>query len=135
MTGNNVSHANNKTRRRFLPNIQETSVYSEALGRQIRVKVSTKGLKTIEHNGVKIVGDENLISAVAHHASLMFANNVVRYLKHLTKNGELPLDANDEITRETLVARGGPSGCLPVSRRRPVTVRARTTTRGTKASR
>jgi large subunit ribosomal protein L28 len=51
MTGNNVSHANNKTRRRFLPNIQETSVYSEALGRQIRVKVSTKGLKTIEHNG------------------------------------------------------------------------------------
>jgi large subunit ribosomal protein L28 len=51
MTGNNVSHANNKTRRRFLPNIQETSVYSEALRRQIRVKVSTKGLKTIEHNG------------------------------------------------------------------------------------
>ena len=51
MTGNNVSHANNKTRRRFLPNIQETSVYSEALGRQIRVKVSTNGLKTIEHNG------------------------------------------------------------------------------------
>jgi large subunit ribosomal protein L28 len=50
-SGNNVSHANNKTRRRFLPNIQETSVYSEALGRQIRVKVSTKGLKTIEHNG------------------------------------------------------------------------------------
>jgi len=50
-TGNNVSHANNKTRRRFLPNIQETSVYSEALGRQIRVKVTTNGLKTIEHNG------------------------------------------------------------------------------------
>lgn len=51
LTGNNVSHANNKTRRRFLPNIQETSVYSEALGRQIRLKVTTNGLKTIEHNG------------------------------------------------------------------------------------
>jgi large subunit ribosomal protein L28 len=51
LTGNNVSHANNKTRRRFLPNIQETSVYSEALGRTISLKVSTNGLRTIEHNG------------------------------------------------------------------------------------
>src|SRR3954465_14040503 len=51
LTGNNVSHANNKTRRRFLPNVQETSVYSEALGRKVRVRVSMSGLRTIEHNG------------------------------------------------------------------------------------
>jgi large subunit ribosomal protein L28 len=50
-TGNNVSHANNKTRRRFLPNIQETSVLSDALGQMVRLKVTTRGLKTIEHNG------------------------------------------------------------------------------------
>lgn len=50
-TGNNVSHANNKTRRRFLPNLQETSIWSEALKTQVRFRVSTQGLRTIEHNG------------------------------------------------------------------------------------
>ena len=49
--GNNVSHANNKTRRRFLPNLQETAVLSDALGQMVRLRVSTRGLKTIEHNG------------------------------------------------------------------------------------
>ena len=51
LAGNNVSHANNRTRRRFLPNLQETSVLSDALGEQVRLKVSTRGLRTIEHNG------------------------------------------------------------------------------------
>ncbi|MDA8230872.1 MAG: 50S ribosomal protein L28 [Magnetospirillum sp.] len=51
LTGNNVSHANNRTRRRFLPNLQETSVLSDALNQMVRLKVSTRGLKTIEHNG------------------------------------------------------------------------------------
>jgi large subunit ribosomal protein L28 len=51
LTGNNVSHANNKTRRRFLPNLQETAVLSDALNQQVRLRVSTNGLKTIEHNG------------------------------------------------------------------------------------
>ena len=50
-TGNYVSHANNKTRRRFLPNLQQTSVFSEALGRNISIRVSTNGLRTIEHKG------------------------------------------------------------------------------------
>lgn len=51
MTGNNVSHANNRTRRRFLPNIQETALLSDALGRMIRLKLSTSAIRTIEHNG------------------------------------------------------------------------------------
>lgn len=51
MTGNNVSHANNRTRRRFLPNVQESSVYSEAISRWISLRVSTAGLRTIEHVG------------------------------------------------------------------------------------
>jgi large subunit ribosomal protein L28 len=50
-TGNYVSHANNKTRRRFLPNLQQTSMFSEALGRNISFRVSTNGLRTIEHKG------------------------------------------------------------------------------------
>jgi large subunit ribosomal protein L28 len=51
MTGNNVSHANNKTRRRFLPNLQETSVYSEILKRWVKIRVTAAGLRTIEHKG------------------------------------------------------------------------------------
>jgi len=51
MSGNNVSHAMNKTRRRFLPNVQNTRVMSDILGEWVRLCVSTHGLRTIEHNG------------------------------------------------------------------------------------
>jgi large subunit ribosomal protein L28 len=51
LSGNNVSHANNKTRRRFLPNLQETSVLSDILGMSIRMRLSTRAIRTIEHNG------------------------------------------------------------------------------------
>lgn len=51
MAGNNVSHANNKTRRRFLPNLQSTSLYSDALKQVIRLRLTTAALRTIEHNG------------------------------------------------------------------------------------
>jgi large subunit ribosomal protein L28 len=50
-TGHKVSHANNKTKRRFLPNLQETSLFSEALGRDVRLRLSTNGIRTIEHKG------------------------------------------------------------------------------------
>lgn len=49
--GNNVSHAHNKTRRRFLPNLQETSLYSDTLGTMVRLRLSINGVRTIEHNG------------------------------------------------------------------------------------
>lgn len=51
MVGNNVSHANNKTRRRFLPNLTETSLMSETLGRTFRLKVATSALRTVDHRG------------------------------------------------------------------------------------
>lgn len=51
MSGNNVSHAKNRTRRRFLPNVQDASIYSEALDRWVSIRVSTAGLRTVEHNG------------------------------------------------------------------------------------
>lgn len=49
--GNNVSHANNKTRRRFLPNVRSVELSSETLGRSIRLKVSAHGLRSVEHAG------------------------------------------------------------------------------------
>jgi large subunit ribosomal protein L28 len=51
LTGNNVSHANNKTRRRFLPNLQETSFFSDVLATSIQLRLSVNGIRTIEHNG------------------------------------------------------------------------------------
>jgi large subunit ribosomal protein L28 len=50
LTGNNVSHANNKSRRRFLPNLQEQSLLSDVLG-TVRMRLTTHALRTIEHNG------------------------------------------------------------------------------------
>ena len=51
MVGNNVSHAVNKTKRKFLPNLHNTSFYSEILGKKIKMKVTSKGIKTVEKNG------------------------------------------------------------------------------------
>lgn len=51
MSGNNVSHANNRTRRRFEVNLRETSMLSELLGRMVRLRLSANGIRTIEHKG------------------------------------------------------------------------------------
>lgn len=51
MSGNNVSHANNRTRRRFLPNLQVVSLLSETLGKIFKLKVTSATLRSIEHNG------------------------------------------------------------------------------------
>jgi large subunit ribosomal protein L28 len=51
LSGNNVSHANNKTRRRFLPNLQESSMLSDILGADVHMRLSTRGIRTVEHNG------------------------------------------------------------------------------------
>ena len=51
LTGNNVSHANNRTRRRFLPNLQDTSLLSDILGVAVRMRLTTRAIRTIEHRG------------------------------------------------------------------------------------
>ncbi len=51
MVGNNVSHANNKTKRVFYPNVRWVSVYSQILSKNIVLKVSSAGMKTIDKNG------------------------------------------------------------------------------------
>src|SRR3546814_14403310 len=50
-TGNNVSHANNKTRRRFLPNLQEVSLMSDVLGTAVQMRLSTRAIRTVEKRG------------------------------------------------------------------------------------
>jgi large subunit ribosomal protein L28 len=50
-TGNNVSHANNKSRRRFLPNLRQVSLISDALNETHRLRISANALRTVEHRG------------------------------------------------------------------------------------
>lgn len=50
-SGHWVSHANNKTKRRFLPNLQEVSLISDILGHAVKVRLSTHALRSVEHNG------------------------------------------------------------------------------------
>lgn len=51
MTGNNVSHAKNRTRRRFLPNLNEVTLSSDTLGRSFKFRISAAALRTVDHRG------------------------------------------------------------------------------------
>lgn len=51
MTGNKVSHANNKSRRRFLPNLNEVSLMSDRLGRSFSLRISAAALRSVDHRG------------------------------------------------------------------------------------
>jgi large subunit ribosomal protein L28 len=55
MSGNNVSHANNKTKRRFLPNLQRRKFWVESENRWIRLRLSNAALRTIDKNGIDSV--------------------------------------------------------------------------------
>lgn len=55
MVGNNVSHANNKTKRRFLPNLQSRRIWVESENRWVRLRISANGLRTIDKNGIDAV--------------------------------------------------------------------------------
>jgi len=71
MTGNTVSHALNRTRRRFLPNLLNVTLISDALGRSVKLKISANALRTVEHRGgldaflLKAKDDELSINALA----------------------------------------------------------------------
>lgn len=51
MSGNNISHANNKTRRRFLPNLNDVTLISDVLGQSFKLRVSAAGLRSVDHRG------------------------------------------------------------------------------------
>ncbi len=67
----------------------------------------TKPGETVVAHGVTIQGPENLPSTVPYHASQMYAKNVATFLLHLVKKGELTLDMDDEITKETMMTKNG----------------------------
>ncbi|QYK42650.1 MAG: 50S ribosomal protein L28 [Paracoccaceae bacterium] len=51
MVGNNISHANNKTKRRFLPNLNEVTLISDILGQSFKLRISAHALRTVDHRG------------------------------------------------------------------------------------
>jgi NAD(P) transhydrogenase subunit alpha len=67
----------------------------------------TRANDTVIEHGVTIIGPVNLASTVPYHASQMYARNITTFVLHLLKDGRLQLDPEDEITRETLLTRGG----------------------------
>jgi NAD(P) transhydrogenase subunit alpha len=69
-------------------------------------ELTRSGELVIAH-GVSVIGYFNLASALPYHASQMYARNAATFLLHLAKDGQIPLDRDDEILRETLLTRGG----------------------------
>ena len=55
MSGNNVSHANNRTKRRFMPNLQSKRFFVPSENRWIRLRVTARGIKTINFKGIEVV--------------------------------------------------------------------------------
>lgn len=58
MTGNNISHANNKTKRRFLPNLQRRRFWVESENRWVSMRLTNAALRTIDKNGIDVVLSE-----------------------------------------------------------------------------
>lgn len=77
MSGNNVSHAMNRTRRRFLPNLQQVSLLSEKLGRTLKFRISAKALRSVEH-----IGGIDAFLLKAKEVNL--SSNARRYKKQIT---------------------------------------------------
>jgi NAD(P) transhydrogenase subunit alpha len=69
-------------------------------------ELTRKGETVVEH-GVTIIGRINISSGTPYHASQMYARNLTAFLLHLTKDGELRLNLQDQIVRETLLTHGG----------------------------
>jgi large subunit ribosomal protein L28 len=84
LTGNNVSHANNRTKRVFLPNLQNVTLLSEKLDRSFKFRVSTQGLRSVEHNG----GLDNWLLKTKDEKLSSRAQKVKRELKKAAKEAE-----------------------------------------------
>ncbi|HEX8640298.1 MAG TPA: 50S ribosomal protein L28 [Allosphingosinicella sp.] len=80
--GHNVSHANNKTKRTFLPNLQNVTLISDSLGRQVKLRVSTAGLRSVEHVG----GLDNWLAKTADEKLSLKARRLKREV--VKKQGE-----------------------------------------------
>jgi NAD(P) transhydrogenase subunit alpha len=67
----------------------------------------TRAGETVVELGVMVIGPANIPATVPYHASQMYSRNIATFLKNMVKDGQLVIDLADEITRETLVTRGG----------------------------
>ncbi len=77
MSGNNVSHANNKSRRTFAPNLQDVTFTSESLGEKVRMRVSASGLRTVEKNG----GIDSFLKSTANRKLTISARRLKRQIE------------------------------------------------------
>ncbi len=84
--GHNVSHANNKTKRTFLPNLQNVTLMSDALGRGIKLRVSMNGLRSVEHVG----GLDNWLAKVSDSKLSLKARRLKR---EIAKKSAAPAEA------------------------------------------
>ena len=70
LVGNNVSHANNKTKRRYLPNLQSKRFWLESEKRFVRLRVTTRGMRTIDKHGIEaVLNDIKLREKLREHIS------------------------------------------------------------------
>ena len=81
MTGNNVSHANNRTRRRFLPNLNAVTLQSEALGRSFKFRISAAALRSVDHRG-------GLDKYLAKAKDTELSANALKVKKAIAKSGD-----------------------------------------------
>ena len=81
MTGNNVSHANNKTKRRFIPNLQNVKLYSGTLQKYINLNITIRTMKTVEKNG-------GLDSYLVKTSNKNLAETAIKIKKQILKNNK-----------------------------------------------
>ena len=81
MTGNNVSHAKNRTRRRFLPNLNHVTLQSETLGRSVKLRISAAALRTVDHRG-------GLDAFLAKAKDIELSANALKVKKEIAKAKE-----------------------------------------------
>ena len=81
MTGNNVSHANNRTKRRFIPNLQNVKLYSGTLQKYINLNITIRTMKTVEKNG-------GLDSYLIKTSNKNLADTAIKIKKQILKNNK-----------------------------------------------
>ncbi len=78
MSGNNVSHAKNRTKRRFLPNLNDVTLQSETLGRSVKLRISAAALRTVDHRG-------GLDAFMAKAKDIELSDNALKIKKEISK--------------------------------------------------
>jgi large subunit ribosomal protein L28 len=86
LTGNNVSHANNKSKRRFMPNLNQVTLISDALGQRVRLRITSHALRSVEHRGGL---DKYLLAARDSQLSI----NARRLKRQIEKRSEVEVEA------------------------------------------